>query len=71
MDDCRESERDMRRSGIMACLAMIVGLDSFELEDVLREAGLDPDTCTPEEAAKALKQRGYVARDLRSWPFAS
>lgn len=65
-DDDIMKRRDVRMAG----LALICNLDSFELEDELRKAGLDPDRCSPEEAAQALKRRGVNPQDRRSWwPF--
>lgn len=65
-DDDLMKRRDVRMAG----LAMILGLDSFELEDELRKAGVDPERCSPEEAAQELKRRGLTAQDRRSWwPF--
>ncbi len=58
---------ELKRQVALCGVAMRFGFDSDEMEEKLRRVGLSLDSCTPEQAIKALRDQGYTAWDRNSW----
>jgi len=56
------------RDFAMIGIALRYGLDSIELEEVVRQAGLDPETASLEEIRKAVAGRYQQLPAPPFWP---